>query len=158
MNIGMDGKWGNGMKPQDNLSFLNNIDSQIIVKDTQKREIELKIDKLNNQLETLDSELLYLSNQKRILGKAQYGNSVTRKELIRAGMASSDINIRVAANQMEQMGLAEGKDNDLTDEIIDYMILLDNNFRLVNKNSIDPTMLLDKCQEEDKTGGESNDN
>ena len=75
---------------------------------------------MNNQLETLDSELLYLSNQKRILGKAQYGNSVTRKELIRAGMASSDINIRVAANQMEQMGLAEGKDNDLTDEIIPY--------------------------------------
>lgn len=146
------------MQPQDNLSFINNIDTQIVVKNGQKRDIELEIGRLNNQLEIIDLELVSLMHQKRILGKAQYGNPVARKELIQAGTASNDINIRVAANQLEQMGFAGGKNSELTDEIIDYMILLDNNFRLVNKNSIDPTMSLDKRQEDDETGGRLNDN
>lgn len=146
------------MQPQDNLPFLNTIDSQIGVKNSQKRDIEIKIRILNNQLETIDAELLYLSNQKRILGKAQYGNPIARRELIQAGAASNDINIRVAANQLAQMGFAGEKNDDLTDELIDYMIMLDNNYRLVNKNLIDPTMLLGKRQEGQETGGEPNDN
>ena len=59
---------------------------------------------------------------------------------------------------MEQLGLSKEKYDDFTDEIIDYMILLDNNFRIVNKNSIDPSMLLNKRQEKNEIEDGKNDN
>ncbi len=146
------------MQPQDNLPFLNNIYDQIGTKSSEKRDIQIEITRLNSRLETLDSQLLSLLNQKRILGKAQYGNPVIRKELIQAGSASENINIRVAAYQMEQLGLSKEKYDDFTDEIIDYMIMLDNNFRIINKNSIDPSMLLNKRQEGNEIEDSINDN
>ncbi len=146
------------MQPQDNLPFLNTIDNEIGTKNIEKRDIQIEITKLNSKLETLDSQLLFLLKQKRILGKAQYANPIIRKELIQAGSASEDISIRVAAYQMEQLGLSKEKYDDFTDEIIDYMILLDNNFRIVNKNSIDPSMLLNKRQEKNEIEDGKNDN
>ena len=146
------------MRPHDNLSYLNDIDKRIIVKNGQKKSIQSQINKLNDELVSLDAELIMLHTQKRTLGKAQYGNPVTRRELIDAGADSKDLNIRVAANQLEQLGFASDKDTELTDEIIDYMILLDNNFRMINKNSIDPTMLLNKRPESNNAGDEQNDN
>ena len=146
------------MQPQDNLPLLNTIDNEIGTKNIEKRDIQIEITKLNSKLETLDSQLLFLLKQKRILGKAQYANPIIRKELIQAGSASEDISIRVAAYQMEQLGLSKEKYDDFTDEIIDYMILLDNNFRIVNKNSIDPSMLLNKRQEKNEIEDGKNDN
>ena len=146
------------MRPYDNLSYLNDIDKKISTKNSQKKNIQLKIDELNYELKRLDADLISLHTQKHILGKAQYGSSATRRELIDAGADSDDVNIRVAANQLEQLGLASDKNNELTDEIIDYLILLDNNFRTINKNPTDPTMILNKCLESNDVGDDQNDN
>lgn len=95
---------------------------------------------------------------KRVLGNSQYSNPMTRRQLIQIGASSEDMNIRVAANLMAQDGLEEEKSNLLSDEVIDYMILLDKNYREVNKEQEESIAVADSCQQRDEVGGEAHDN
>ena len=146
------------MKPQDNLEFLNKIDDKINKVYQEKRTLTLEIGKLSNKLQDVDKNLEILLRQKRVFGKTQYGSPYVREILIQAGIESDDLTARLTAYELEQRGLAEDRDDEITDEVISGMILLDNHYRLKNENFVDPLMGLKKCQDNNEIGDNSNDN
>ena len=146
------------MKHQDNFEILNKIDGEISKANQEKRKLNIQIEKLNNKLQNIERNLEYWLRQKRVFGKAQYGDPNVRKFLIQAGIESDDFNAKSVAYNLEQRGLTEKKDSEISDEVIECMILLDNNYRLKNKNSIDPLMGLAKRQDNNEMGESSNDN
>ena len=63
---------GNEMKQQDNLSFLNDIDEKITIKNKEKYQIEMELNELKKKRDEIDADLMKLQKDKWSYVKIQY--------------------------------------------------------------------------------------
>lgn len=124
---------------RDLLPDIHNISCEISHRQKEKADVESNISRLNSQIselktrkEEIDNKIAELTSRKYVFGRKQYRNPDVRESLVRDGEASGDHRLMELAFIIEEKDASQEK---LTNEMIDYLIILDQGVREKNKNA-----------------------
>lgn len=125
---------------RDLLPDINQISVELSYSQSEKASVDKRIIELNTQISELEDrrgkiekKINNLTSRKYLFGRKQYSNPDIRERLIRYGAESESQSLMEIAFTIEEKGAQQ---EELSNEIIDFLIILDNGLRKSNRNSI----------------------